>query len=171
MNSGLHLIASVLCTIPPSHSYRLCLTMDVWRGITYSVNSTDPLKCEIQSTGAKSQHHWREQPTNTHIIGLHVQEIAMTRVKKLTYTPNLLYCTLEWYLELKVRHTTPDIRCTELYSLTMTTKATFSQLPTTYCFHCQPCSCNTHESWGGCTDSPSGSPTKRPASTLIEPTS
>ena len=25
----------------------------------------------------------------------------------------------------------------------MTTKATFCQLPTTYCFHCQPCSCNT----------------------------
>ena len=26
---------------------------------------------------------------------------------------------------------------------TMTTKAAFCQLPTIYCFHCQPCSCNT----------------------------
>jgi len=25
----------------------------------------------------------------------------------------------------------------------MTTKATFCQLPTTCCFHCQPCTCNT----------------------------
>jgi len=43
-----------------------------------------------------------------------------------------------------IRHTTPDIRPTQLYSLyTMIRKATFSQLPTTYCFHCQPCTCNT----------------------------
>jgi len=35
-----------------------------------------------------------------------------------------------------MRHTTSDIRCTELYSMTMTTKATFCQLPTTYCFPC-----------------------------------
>ena len=46
-------------------------------------------------------------------------------------------------MELTIRHTTPDIRCTQLYSLTMTIKATFCQLTTTYCFHCQPCSCNT----------------------------
>ena len=37
-------------------------------------------------------------------------------------------------MELTIRHTTPDIRCTQLYSLTMTTKATFCQLPTPYCF-------------------------------------
>jgi len=30
----------------------------------------------------------------------------------------------------------------QLYSVTMTTKATFCQLPTT-CFHCQPCTNNT----------------------------
>jgi len=53
-----------------------------------------------------------------------------------------LYCTLEWYVELTIRHTTPDIRCTQLYSLTMTTKAAFSHLPTRYCFHCRPCTCN-----------------------------
>ena len=34
----------------------LMSTMDVWRGITYSVNSTDPLKHEIQSTAAKCKH-------------------------------------------------------------------------------------------------------------------
>jgi len=45
-------------------------------------------------------------------------------------------------VKLTVRHTTPDIRCTQLSSLTMTTKATFCQLPTTNCFHCQPCSCD-----------------------------
>jgi len=46
-------------------------------------------------------------------------------------------------VELTIRHTTPDIHCTQPYSLTMTTKATFCQLPTTCCFHCQPCTCNT----------------------------
>jgi len=59
--------------------------------------------------------------------------------KRLTYTPNWLYCTLEWYVELTIRHTTPDVRCTQLYSLTMTAKSIFCQLPTMFCFHCQPC--------------------------------
>jgi len=61
--------------------------------------------------------------------------------------PNWLYCTLEWYVELTICHTTPDISCTELLftncDYNLTTKATFCQLPTTYCFHCHPCSCNT----------------------------
>jgi len=44
-------------------------------------------------------------------------------------------------VELTIRHITLDIRYTQLCSLTMTTKTTFCQLPITYCFHCQPCSC------------------------------
>ena len=33
-------------------------------------------------------------------------------------------------MEFKIRHTTPYMRCTQLYLLSMTTKATFCQLPT-----------------------------------------
>jgi len=41
-------------------------------------------------------------------------------------------------VELTIRDTTPDVRCTQLYSVTMTTKATFCHLRITCCFHCQP---------------------------------
>ena len=57
--------------------------------------------------------------------------------------PNWLYCMLEWYVELTMRHTIPGIHCTQICSLTMATKAIFCQLPTTYCFYSQPCSSNT----------------------------
>jgi len=102
--------------------YNVVLTPRIRSSVKYSQLRQSANICDVSN-----------QPTRT----LHVQEIAMTRDKKL-YS-SWLYCTLEWYVELTIRHTTPDISCTQLYSLTMTTKATFCQLPTTYCFHCQPC--------------------------------
>ena len=106
--------------------YNVVLTPRIRSSVKYNQLRQSANICDVSN-----------QPTRT----LHVQEIAMTRDKKL-YS-SWLYCTLEWYVELTIRHTTPDIRCTQLYSLTMTTKATFCHLPTTYCFHCQPCTCNT----------------------------
>jgi len=41
-------------------------------------------------------------------------------------------------VELQIRHTTPDICCTQLYSLTMTKKP----YSVTSCFYWRPCSCN-----------------------------
>ena len=104
----------------------------------YNVVLTPRIRSTVkQSTGANWPHRWLQQSTNTHTIRA---QKSVTRNKKynqiITYRPNWLYCTLEWYMELTIRYSTSkQADMTVLYSLTMTTKATFCHLPTT-CFHC-----------------------------------
>ena len=116
---------SLRSLIPPSHSYRLCLQ---WTSGVVPYNVV--LTARIRSTayGEKCQHLWRQQSTikHTHYMPTCARNGSDNR-QEINIYPNWLYCTLEWYVELKIRHTTPDIRCTQLYSLTMATKATFCQ--------------------------------------------
>ena len=121
---------STFAPVPPVYNgclawYNVVLTPQIRSSVKYSQLRQSANICDA-----------RNQPTRT------LYMYTKSQWQEINIYPKWLYCTLEWYVELTIRHTTPDIRCTQLYSLTMTTEATFSQLPTTYCFHCQPCSCN-----------------------------
>ena len=104
--------------------HNVVLTPRIHSSVKYNTVNWGKVLTSVMS--AINQHtHYR--PTCTRNRNDKRQEIN-------TY-PNWLYCMLEWYVELTICHTTPDIHWTQLYSLTtcMTTKATFCQLPTTYC--------------------------------------
>ena len=98
--------------IPPSHSCRLC---DIYAGCLawYNVVLTPRIHSTVKYsrlTGAEWRHRWRQQPTNTHMI--HVEKNHSDNKQRIHWDFNIYGTfTLEWYVELIVRRTTPDIRC------------------------------------------------------------